>query len=278
MAEWNRDTPWRQGHLLCAKAVAALGLCQADALGHTVVIVATHDCDLAQASQVESTIEVIVGRAINKLDGNFTHAKTPRRLHIEFDSEVSCAAEFEATAKVCIQKIGLAQFSPRADARLSPSNYNIFQFWLASRYRRSAFPDEFERRLTKETKLADRIAKTLKPHGALIAGIFFDVDDGLDITHSGPDDTYTLDIYIMHSAEPDFEAAKAAAQQASIDIQLAFTEKLLTPTKTWQQVELRSCEIVSESVLTYQQFKQLKRWRLEHISLAADPQQPLLEK
>lgn len=126
--------------------------------------------------------------------------------------------------------------------------------------------------------MADRIAKTLKPHGAQIAGIFFDVDDGLDITHSGPDDTYTLDIYIMHSAEPDFEAAKAAAQQASIDIQLAFTEKLLTPTKTWQQVELRSCEIVSESVLTYQQFKQLKRWRLEHISLAADPQQPLLEK
>jgi hypothetical protein len=40
----------------------------------------------------------------------------------------------------------------------------------------------------------------------------------------------------------------------------------------WQHIELRSCELVSESVLTYQMFKQLKKWRLEHISLAADPQ------
>ena len=44
----------------------------------------------------------------------------------------------------------------------------------------------------------------------------------------------------------------------------------------WQHIELRSCDSVSESVLTYQQFKQLKRWRLEHISLAAEPQQPVL--
>jgi hypothetical protein len=27
---------------------------------------------------------------------------------------------------------------------------------------------------------------------------------------------------------------------------------------------------------TYHQFKQLKRWRLEHLSLAADPPQPVL--
>ena len=44
----------------------------------------------------------------------------------------------------------------------------------------------------------------------------------------------------------------------------------------WLHIELRSCDPVSESVLTYQQFKQLKRWRLEHISLGAEPQQPVL--
>ena len=55
-----------------------------------------------------------------------------------------------------------------------------------------------------------------------------------------------------------------------------FKKKLFDPTKKWQHIELRSCDPVSESVLTYQQFKQLKRWRLEHISLAAEPQQPVL--
>ena len=148
--------------------------------------------------------------------------------------------------------------------------------WLASRYRCSAFADEFERRLTKEAKLADKIAKAVKPHGELIAGVFFDVDEGNEVIRNGPDDTYMLDITILHKADPDFEAAEGAAQAAAKAIELAFREKLFDPSKKWQHIELRSCEPVSESVLTYQMFKQLKKWRLEHISLAADPQQPPL--
>ncbi|QAZ41493.1 hypothetical protein C1M51_12910 [Methylibium sp. Pch-M] len=148
--------------------------------------------------------------------------------------------------------------------------------WLASRYRRSAFPDEFERRLIKELKLHEKIAKAVKPHGDLIAGVFFDVDDGAEITRDGPGDTYTLDITILHSAVPNFETAEKAADTAAKAIEKAFKDKLFDPTKTWRYIELRSCDPVSESVLTYQHFKQLKRWRLEHISLAAEPQQPVL--
>ncbi|ATQ75160.1 hypothetical protein CR152_11990 [Massilia violaceinigra] len=149
--------------------------------------------------------------------------------------------------------------------------------WLASRYRRSAFPDEFERRLTsKELKLAEKIAKAVKPHGELITGVFFDVDEGEDLKREGPDDTYVLDITILHAADPDFMKAEAAAMKAAQNIESAFNEKLFIPTKMWQQIELRSCEAISESVLSYQTFKQLKRWRLEHMSLAAEPQQPVL--
>jgi hypothetical protein len=149
--------------------------------------------------------------------------------------------------------------------------------WLASRYRRSAFPDEFERRLiSKEFKLHEKIAKSVKPHGELIAGVFFDVDEGAEVTRDGPDDIYTLEITILHSADPDFSAAQKAADIAAKPIEKALKDKLFDPAKTWQYIELRSCEPVSESVLTYQQFKQLKHWRLEHISLAAEPQQPVL--
>jgi len=147
--------------------------------------------------------------------------------------------------------------------------------WLASRYRRSAFPDEFERRLTRETKLYDKIARAVKLHGELISGVFFDVDEGVEVARVGPNDTYTLDITILHRAEPDFDAAMKAADAAAKAIEKAFKDKLFAPTKTWQHIELRSCEPLSESVLTYQVFKQLKRWRLDHISLAADPQQPV---
>jgi hypothetical protein len=275
VAEWNRDTPWRQGHLLGSDAVAALGLGHAVEPQQTLVIVASHDCDLTQHPDGEPAVEVVVGRLLADKDGTYAHAKSARKLHVEFAGPSACWGEFEATAKVTLDKWLLNQFKPRSDATLSPEDQATFQMWLASRYRRSAFPDEFERRLTRETKLHDKIARAVKPHGELISGVFFDVDGGVEVTRVGSDDTYILDIIILHQAEPDFDAAVKAADAAAKAIERAFNEKLFAPTKTWQHIELRSCEPLSESVLTYQVFKQLKRWRLDHISLAADPQQPV---
>jgi hypothetical protein len=208
-------------------------------------------------------------------DGNYVHAKSARKLHVEFAGTSACWGEFEATAKVPIEKWALNEFKPRTDATLSPEDQATLQMWLASRYRRSAFPDEFERRLIRETKLHEKIAKAVKPHGELIAGVFFDVDGNVEVKRDGPDDTYTLDITILHIAAPDFDAGEKAAIEAAKAIEKAFKERLFAPTKTWQHIELRYCEPLSESVLTYQVFKELKRWRLDHISLAADPQQPV---
>lgn len=275
MVEWNRDIKWRQGHLLGDEATAALGLRCDEALGQTIAIVATHDCDLASEPKLEPLVEVVVGCRTSK-DGNHTHAKNARKLHLEFEGEENFWCEFEATQKIQIDKLELSQFLPRTDAKLSTESHAIFQMWLASRYRRSAFPDEFEHRLTKETKLAEKISKAVKPHGELIVGVFFDVDEGVEVTRSGPDDTYTLDITILHAADPDFDAAEKAAESAATAIKKAFKEKLFDPKAKWQNIELRSCEPISESVLSYQIFKQLKRWRLDHISLAADPQQPVI--
>jgi hypothetical protein len=275
VAEWNRNTPWRQGHLLGDDAINTLGLRHSETPDQTIVIVASHDCDLAQDPQSEPVVEVVVGCRVQK-NGNCTHAKNARTLHMDFESDAAFWAEFRATAKVPVDKLELNKFEPRPDVHLTADNRAIFQMWLASRYRRSAFPDEFERRLTKETKLAEKIANAVKPHGELISGVFFDVDEGEDVARDGADDTYTLDITILHTADPDFDAAEKAAQTAAQAIEKAFKDKLYDPAKKWQHIELRFCEPLSESVLTYQVFRQLKKWRLEHISLAADPQQPPL--
>jgi hypothetical protein len=276
VAEWRRDTPWRQGHLLTDEAVAALRLGRSDGTSRTLVAIATHDCDLTQPIEKEPAIEVVIGRVVEESNGICLDAKNPRKLHLHYSGNAPCIVEFEATAKVSIGKMALADFTPCSMTFLDPKNYNIYQFWLGSRYRRSAFPDEFERRLKDETKLAKKIANILEPLGAQISGVFFDVDGGNEVSRDGPDDTYTLDILILHSAEPDFMAAEAAAIKASDAIKAAFTGKLFTPTRTWKQIELSSCDPVSESVLTYDVFKRLKRWPLEHISLGDDPPKPVL--
>ncbi|MDX8378930.1 MAG: hypothetical protein R8K48_02630 [Gallionella sp.] len=156
MAEWGRDTPWRQGYLLCANAIAALELARQENADQTVVIVATHDCDLAQLPEIEPYVEVIVGRKVDPLS-NCKNANSARKLHIEFNGNSTFWGEFVATDMRRLNKADLNSFMPGTDMQLTIENHNIFQLWLASRYRRSAFPDEFERRLTKETKLSRKL-------------------------------------------------------------------------------------------------------------------------
>lgn len=278
-AEWSRDTPWRQGSLLTDVAVMELGLEHPDHPEDTIVIIATHDCDLAQPVETEPMLEVVVGHCIKRvedMDGNYTHAKTPRTLHIQFEGDPPLQAEFTSAKKYSISKQALIGFKPRANQHLYPAGQATFQRWLAARYRRSAFPDEFDRRLKSETKLAGKITKAIKPHGKLIIAVLFDVDEGQNHIRSGPDDVYILDITLLYSVEADFNKAEEAACGAQKMIQAAFKHKLFNQkTKIWQSIELRYCDVVSEEALTYRQFSLMKPWRLEHISLGADPQQPI---
>jgi hypothetical protein len=40
------------------------------------------DSDITQDPEVEPSIEVIIGARVAAADGNLTHAKNPRRLHL----------------------------------------------------------------------------------------------------------------------------------------------------------------------------------------------------
>ena len=122
MAEWNRETPWRQGRLLNSDAIDALGLRHPVTPDQTLVIVASHDCDLAQAPEGEPVVELVIGRLVTDKDGNSTHAKNARKLHVEFSGADAFWAEFEATAKVSIDKWALNAFVPRLGAQLSSEN------------------------------------------------------------------------------------------------------------------------------------------------------------
>src|ERR1700739_1644925 len=84
MGEWNRDIPWRQGHLLDSGTIKALGVCNLQSPEKTAVIVVSHDCDLVQSIESEPNVEVIVGRFLaEKANGNFTYSKNARKLHLE---------------------------------------------------------------------------------------------------------------------------------------------------------------------------------------------------
>jgi len=277
MASWDRDTPWRQGNVVPHDVAVTLELLPQDALDSAVAIVISHDCDLAQPPNTEPHVEMIVGRMVKSVDGNFTYAKNARRLHLTLSGGTSSLSlDLLATGKILFEKVRLADYEPLGAVRLTPSEGVILQRWLAARYRRSAFPDEFDSRLEK-TGVHERISKTLKAYGDMIAAVYFDVDQGRDVRKSGPDDVYTLGINLLYSTETDPEKAELAANTAKIAIEKVFQDRCFTKaSKTWHDIELVWCEAISDQAMTVQQAELLKRWSADHISLRADPTKSML--
>ncbi|MGH6639309.1 MAG: hypothetical protein ACREBY_12025 [Polaromonas sp.] len=274
----SRETPWRQGLVLEHQAALALGLTATEGPDQTVVVVVSHDCDIANAPEREPMVEVVVGRRIAAL-GADTHAKTARRLHLEFETdEGPVAVELVATDKVAHPKDAVLSTQPRTDWLLTPEGLVTLQQWLAARYRRSAFADEFERRLKdKPARLDGKIAKALDAPSAHVLAILFDVDDGAEKHRIGPDDVYQLRITLLYDSTTDEPAAYAAAQKAADTIEDAF-EKAFLQGEAWKNIQLLSCTPVSDSVMTVAESRLLKQWRLDYMSLGDDPQQAMFEE
>lgn len=216
MGEWSRETPWRQGNVLPDDASKALALSHPECPERTFVVVISHDCDLAADPDREPFVELVTGRVIDAIKAD-SHAKSARRLQIEFHGPQGLlAAELSAVHKAFVKKDDLAPFDPRTDASLDAQGLSILQRWLAARYRRAAFPDEFERRV-KEAKMPRRIEKALDTAGKHVVAVFFDVDGGEDFQRNGPDDLYRLGIYLLYDTGQNESDAEAAARSAADD-------------------------------------------------------------
>ncbi len=271
---WNRDTPWRQGNVLPLAAIKELELALSDAPDTTCVVVISHDCDLANDDlQVEPDVEVIIGRLLQKGNGNFYWAKAPRTLHLEVQHEgFNVVAELIATAKRHITKEALAAFTPDAGYSFSGKSLSVLRSWLGVRYNRAAFPDEFVNRVAL-LKTDKGLAKIIEPVGNLLSAVYFDVDGGKEIDHTD-DSPYDLKIVLAYppGADPEQTADQVEKLETSIDSLFA-TKHFNKATDTWCGIAMRACMSISEDDLPVSKARLLTQWRLEYMTLKADDEQ-----
>lgn len=269
MEEWDRGTPWRQGHVFTDRAASELGLVEGSALADLAVVVVSHDCDLVQGTDKEPDIEVIVGRRIAKPDGNFTHSKNPRRLHLSFvENGTPIYVELHATGKRTLPKESVASHTPNASIDLTSKNRSVLQEWLAARYRRTAFPEEFERRL-RDVHLHERIPDIIGPHGEHLVAILLDLHDGQRVERPAGD-LYTVSIYVLYYTGQDPQAAEKAAREVARAISEEFRRCCLDPTEGWKNIELLNCEAISDMTMPFALATQLARLNLDYLSLRAE--------
>ena len=109
MAQWDRDTKWRQGAFLSAECISALGLSGVSAAEGVVAVVITHDCDLAQSAEIEPNVEILLGHEVpGGAEGNYTYGKNVRRIHAQCTGgTVGCSVELEGLDAKLFRRIRL---------------------------------------------------------------------------------------------------------------------------------------------------------------------------
>ncbi len=277
MAEWTRSTPWRQGSILDQVTLDALRAQSPAVPDADIGIVITHDCDIAASITTEPVIEIVPGRFVEEENGSFTHSKDPRTLHLTIQERTTTAqrvVELKAPGKCPLPKEQLADSVPSTQFALAAKELTILRRWLAARYRRHAFPDTFEEAFDKvEGKFRD----ILKGSSNHLRAVLFDLDEDSRATTESGGPYYRLDIYLIYTNQPNHDASHNAAQTAKVKIEKAFRDKY-RPAGEWQQIELTSCEVMSDNALPYALYLNLVEWRAEGLSLRSDPFGPMTEE
>jgi hypothetical protein len=263
---WSRNTLWRQGSVLARKDFESLGLADTGAADLAVAI--SHDCDIANDDlDAESSVEFIFARILGQQDGNYTHGKNPRTLHIAYrhDGEL-VVFELIASQKLLVKKNKLEAIPPDETYQLTESR-QIFQSWLAARYRRHALPNSLVDRLRP---IFSFIEKKGKKNSSGILSVRLSYEPEYELPPEEPYELWISIIYII-----DKPVYGKMAESVASDLNTEFSN-LLEKTKKNGTVDLRECKAISEMEFTLRDMRETVEYHLEYVSYRTDPSGPLI--
>ena len=209
---------WRQGGFVQQKDLPTLINIYPNA-GITegvYLIVASQSCDIANMG--EPIVEFSIARKIKSVDGNFTHNKHPRKLHIEAkidENETinSLALEILAHEKICLSKSELPEsLSPEPYIRLELNILQEYIAWLAGRYQRPALPTEFDKRFdavwikSKRKKFSEKSSEH-------ILGIYVEINPDAELKQG---ENYSVNLLVIVSediSETQLKDARGVADE-----------------------------------------------------------------
>ncbi len=262
---------WRQGNILREQDAQALGLVEPGS-GQKVIVV-SHDCDIP--SESDDYIEIIIAEccAENKL---YRGARHPRLLNLLYKNAIDEKEHFLLLKQVEKRSLSKSDFvfdDPDNEYILAEEEKRSLKQWLASRYGRPAFPDEFETRMkffngkaTKKFKLENSIAKVLEKCPQAILAVFFALGDGR-FKDLPPSEPYELSIYIVYDSEEGGPEARELAESAAAQL-LTLFHTHYGKDESADLICLEECIAVSDTKFSLSAMRKMDQWRLDYISLA----------
>jgi|WetSurSiteA1Bulk_404760.scaffolds.fasta_scaffold00219_13 hypothetical protein len=212
---------WRQGCLIQPNNAqqiieSSIDYYNKGASPDTWLVILTQDCDLVRNTDVEPFVELLALQTLSNKPSNPMKGQSARTLHLTFkiDNQIYW---FECCIhdRFRIKKNALCGAGCNTKLVFQENELRLLRQWLARRYTRAAFPDNFEKYLAS-TK--DPVKKLFKSAAAkLISTVYIAIDN----EEAGMDEDYVIHVILTVLAE-DFEEDE---KRASID---EFEERFIT--------------------------------------------------
>ncbi|MHA3112914.1 hypothetical protein [Acinetobacter sp. ANC 4193] len=260
------ESGWLQGHIVKHEDVANLlelagksDLLDND--NNVLLIVASGSCDVANKGDL--IIEFSVARYIEH-DGNFGNYcfnKNPRRLNCTLESIASgnLYISLQAYEKISVIKDKIPEgISPNLEIQFTKSELGFYVDWLASRYKRPAFPTEFDRRIDAAWKKEKRRKAAIKVSDKLI-GIYAKVYPDKEIIET---DNYSVDLLAL--------VTDLDSDQTEVEKLVDQYKKALQDAK----MDVGEVKITTEFKVSVGTLKQYKRFNLDELSYKSDDPLP----
>lgn len=249
---------WRQGSVLgnaLVQEITGAGKLPSHS-GEGKWIVISHDCDVTNGSfENEPNVELLYAKVLSddEIDGNRNWAKNTRLL--QFESNVPPGPVVygcDANQRMVVHREPLSRHKPAPQA-IEASLVGLIANWIAKRYRRAAFPDNFN---IRTTRAASKIRDKAKKKGKWISGIYLLVSDD-ELPFNKIYDVIL--IATMRVTDYSDEHARKSATELLGVIESAFA--------SCQGVNLVASELRSESDVSIDDLLRLKRWDYDDLTM-----------
>ncbi|OEU48366.1 MAG: hypothetical protein BA866_04850 [Desulfobulbaceae bacterium S5133MH15] len=255
IGEQIESNGWRQGKVFNDEELPASVKSQqyhADSL----FVITMQSCDLVHYQlEDEPYAECIECQRIEEIDGNYTFAKNPRRLHLSISHIDGTEQPVEILAHRIFRfhREELASIIPSVEQYLSEKGLKTLVRWLASRYDRPAFPAEFNDRLRPITgKLKGKATKMSEA----VTGLYIET-----IPMENPTEEGEFHVNLLALVSIDFDG-----DMAEIEANVKEYADLMN------EVGLETMAVVrKENAVPVSVFRRFDRLDFDYLSLRADP-------
>ena len=271
VSELIRVAGWRQGSLIRPAdrhRMLEASIDHAPEPGNTPfrLIVITQDCDLIGESDIEPFVELFLGRGIEAMDPLCRNGRNPRLLHVPLIEPQHRHSWLEISIhdRFRIRKEALVELAADDTVRIAIEEIGLLKRWIAKRYIRPAFPDEFNRRLDTVRRRLEKLFKSTE--GRVVTGLFLDVaDEELDA-----DTPYDIGVRITAPAETWDDSGRVRMLNS-------FEERLMSIIDDCDGVAISDVDIrvLPEDHLTLADLRRFRRLDMDYSSL---PEQDGMEQ